>query len=159
MTAIGIRAATPDDTGYLTTALASEWQDSTIAAHGELIDLTTLPALIAWRGTERVGCVHYEVTGTSCEIVSLLATVPRIGAGTALLHAIRDLAAARGLDRVWLVTSNENTGALAFYQRFGFDLVELRRNAVHAARELKPSIPLEADGIPIRHELVLELIP
>jgi hypothetical protein len=26
-----------------------------------------------------------------------------------------------------------------------------------AAREKKPSIPLRADGIPIRHELVLEL--
>jgi hypothetical protein len=28
---------------------------------------------------------------------------------------------------------------------------------VTRARRLKPSIPLEDDGIPIRHELVLEL--
>jgi GNAT superfamily N-acetyltransferase len=130
-----------------------------MAAHGELIDAKALPALIAWSGTERVGCLNYRVTGTSCEAVSLIATVPRIGAGTALLHAIRSRAAEQGLDRLWLITTNDNTEALAFYQRFGFDLVELRHNAVDAARELTPSIPLQANGIPIRHELVLELTP
>jgi RimJ/RimL family protein N-acetyltransferase len=63
-----------------------------------------------------------------------------------------------GVGRVWLITTNDNTAALRFYQRLGFDLVALHRDAVDAARSIKPSIPLVGnDGIPIRHELELEL--
>lgn len=63
----------------------------------------------------------------------------------------------RGADRLTLITTNDNTHALRFYQRYGFDLVALHRHGVDAARRLKPGIPAEADGIPIRHELELEL--
>lgn len=63
-----------------------------------------------------------------------------------------------GARRLWLITTNDNTIALRFYQRRGFDLVALHRDAVTRARaELKPSIPLEIDGIPLRHELELEM--
>jgi hypothetical protein len=48
-------------------------------------------------------------------------------------------------------------GALRFYQRRGFDLAAVHRDAVTEARRLKPSIPPDADGIPIRHELELRL--
>ncbi|HEV3357039.1 MAG TPA: hypothetical protein VG247_09605 [Pseudonocardiaceae bacterium] len=65
----------------------------------------------------------------------------------------RDATQAAHLDRLWLSAANDNTDALAFYQRSGFDLVELRHDAVRAARDPKPSIPLRANGIPIRHEL------
>lgn len=159
MTDIEVREAGSDDADYITATLLAEWHDTAVVAHDELIDVSALPALVAWSGGERVGCLHYRVADTSCEAVSLIATVRRIGAGTALLDGIRLLAAKRGLDRVWLVTTNENTGSLAFYQRYGFDLVELRRNVMQVAREIKPSIPSQADGIPIRHELVLELTP
>ncbi len=48
--------------------------------------------------------------------------------------------------------------ALRFYQKRGFVLVAVHRDAVAAARALKPEIPLIGeDGIPIRDELELEL--
>jgi hypothetical protein len=48
--------------------------------------------------------------------------------------------------------------ALRFYQKRGFALVAVHRDAVAAARALKPEIPLIGeDGIPIRDELELEL--
>jgi hypothetical protein len=54
--------------------------------------------------------------------------------------------------------TNDNTTALRFYQRRGFDLVAVHRGAVTRARaELKPGIPLEVDGIPIRPEIELEI--
>ena len=71
---------------------------------------------------------------------------------------MRDEARRHGARRLWLVTTNDNTHALRFYQRRGFDLVRLDRGAVDRARVLKPSIPLENDGIPMRHELELELL-
>ena len=49
--------------------------------------------------------------------------------------------------------------ALRFYQRHGFDLIALNRDAVATARKLKPTIPECVDGIALRHELVLELTP
>jgi hypothetical protein len=56
------------------------------------------------------------------------------------------------------VTTNDNLGALRFYQRRGLRLVALHVGAVAESRRLKPSIPeVGHDGIPIRDELELEL--
>ncbi|MEV4112026.1 GNAT family N-acetyltransferase [Nonomuraea sp. NPDC049695] len=84
-------------------------------------------------------------------------TVVALGRGE-LIDAVRAAAAERGATRLCLVTTNDNTHALRFYQRYGFDLIALHRHGVDRARDLKPGIPAESDGIPIRHELELELI-
>jgi ribosomal protein S18 acetylase RimI-like enzyme len=65
----------------------------------------------------------------------------------------------RGCRRLWLVTTNDNTRAIRFYQRFGMVLAAVRVGAVDEARaRLKPTIPRAgADDIPIRDELVFEL--
>ena len=92
------------------------------------------------------------------EILSLDSLSERRGIGTALLDEA--VLAARKADclRVMLVTTNDNLYALRFYQKRGFDMVRLIRNAVDAARNIKPEIPLTGmDGIPIRHEIELEL--
>jgi hypothetical protein len=47
---------------------------------------------------------------------------------------------------------------LRFYQKQGFRLVAVHRNAVEKSRELKPGIPsIGMDGIPIRDEVELEM--
>ncbi len=92
--------------------------------------------------------------------MSLDATTPGLGVGGgALIEAIRAKARSHGVHRLWLITTNDNTNPLRFYQRRGFDVVALHRDAVATAPALKPTIPLEADGIPLRHELELELKP
>jgi hypothetical protein len=55
------------------------------------------------------------------------------------------------------VTTNDNLGALAFYQRLGFRLSALRPGAVDEARAtLKPEIPATGEeGLPLRDELEL----
>ena len=82
----------------------------------------------------------------------------RAGVGSALLGAVEELARRCGCKRLWLVTTNDNTHALAFYQRRGFVLAALHRDAVTEARRvLKPTIPLVGEGdLPIRDELELE---
>ena len=81
------------------------------------------------------------------------------GSVAALLQAC--VAGARvlaGVHRLWLVTTNDNTPAIRFYQRQGWDLVELHHDAVAKARAAKPAIPLRGhDDIEIRHELMFEL--
>jgi len=81
-----------------------------------------------------------------------------IGVGRGLLEAVREAAVAAACWRLWLVTTNNNVRALELYQRWGVNLVALRRDAIVEARSLKPSIPERAKNeIPIQHELELEL--
>jgi ribosomal protein S18 acetylase RimI-like enzyme len=57
-----------------------------------------------------------------------------------------------------LITTNDNTHALRFYQRRGFVLSALHRGAIRRSRQLKPEIPLAGfGGIPIRDELELQM--
>jgi hypothetical protein len=74
-----------------------------------------------------------------------------------LLEAAKAAATAAGCRRLWLVTSNDTMRALRFYQRRGFALAALHRDALTAARRLKPEIPLVIDGIPLRDEIELEV--
>jgi hypothetical protein len=58
-----------------------------------------------------------------------------------------------------LITTNDNTAALRFWQKRGFKLLRVHRNAVEKSRKLKPEIPLTGnDGIPIRDEIELEMM-
>ncbi|MDT4964341.1 MAG: hypothetical protein QOF87_3988 [Pseudonocardiales bacterium] len=155
---IEVRPASGDDAGFVLATMLQTWESPLVAVHGELIDVTTLPALIAWESGEQVGlATHRPHPGdSSWEVVSLHAVVAGIGAGTALLDEVARLARAAGARRIWLVTTNDNVAALRFYQRHGMDLVALHRDAVTEGRKLKPSIPHEIDGIRMRHELELE---
>lgn len=61
------------------------------------------------------------------------------------------------LDRIWLITSNDNCHAIRFYQKRGWKMVNIHFNAIEEARLLKPQIPMFGyDGIPILHEIEFE---
>jgi GNAT superfamily N-acetyltransferase len=65
-------------------------------------------------------------------------------------------AARRGCRELRLTTTNDNIGALRFYQRRGFRLAGLRPGAVTRARRAEPEIPMTGEhGIPLRGELDL----
>ena len=71
-----------------------------------------------------------------------------------ITHWGADYVVARGR----LITTNDNTHALRFYQKLGFELTALYCHAVDLSRKLKPSIPETGqDGIPIRDEIELQL--
>jgi hypothetical protein len=61
---------------------------------------------------------------------------------------------------LWLISTNDNLNALKFYQKRGFSLVKLYKNAVNETRKkIKPEIPLIGEnGIPIRDEVELEIL-
>ena len=62
----------------------------------------------------------------------------------------------QGCFQVTLTTTNDNIGALRFYQRRGFRLAALRTGAVDRSRQRKPEIPRTGDfGIPLRDEIDL----
>ena len=136
----------------------ARWGSTRVVSRGRLHDLDALPGFVALEDGAFAGVATYRVDGDACEVVSLDALREGSGAGRALLDAIAASARAAGCRRLWLVTTNDNTAAMRFYQRRGWRLAALHRGAVDAARVLKPEIPATgADGIAIRDELEFEL--
>jgi GNAT superfamily N-acetyltransferase len=128
--------------------LAGRWQ----ARRGELVDVLALPGLVAESEAQPVGLLTYRLDDARCEIEALVATMPGMGIGTALVDELRRRT---GDVPIRVVTTNDNLRAMAFYRRRGFRLVAIRRGAVDEARRtLKPTIGLLGQGgIPIRDEL------
>jgi ribosomal protein S18 acetylase RimI-like enzyme len=155
--AVSVRPAGAADRESLDALLIGSWGELRAAANGRLYQLNTLPALLAITETgELVGAVTYEISDDTIEVVSIDATTPNRGVGTALLEAAAAIGTAAKLRLLWLVTTNDNLDALRFYQRRGLHILEVRPNAVAASRTLKPAIPhIGAYGIPIRDEIVL----
>lgn len=130
-----------------------------MVSRGRIHEPTELPGFVAVKDGDLAGLATYEVRNKDCELVTFNSLVPGIGIGSALLSTVRAAASSAGCRRVWLITTNDNTRALRFYQKRGFRLAALHRNAVAASRALKGQIPLTGlDGIPIRDELELEYL-
>jgi ribosomal protein S18 acetylase RimI-like enzyme len=129
-----------------------------MVGHGVVHFPAELPGFLALRDGEAVGLVTYQIVGDACEIVLIDSGIKHVGIGTALTQAVKTMAQQRGCTRLWLVTTNDNLGALRFYQRRGFVLVALRSNAMEAYRRLKPEIPpVGQHRIPLRDELELAM--
>jgi ribosomal protein S18 acetylase RimI-like enzyme len=144
---------------WATQVVTELWRAPVVVSRGRVHRPGELPGFVALLDDRRVGLVTYEVEDGSCELVTIDSLVEGRGVGTALVDAVRDVAHAGGCRRLWLITTNDNLHALRFYQRRGFLLAALHRDAIEASRRLKPELPeLGNDGIPIRDELELELL-
>jgi len=154
---ITIRPFATEDHAWATNALTAHFGGPLVARRGSLVEPLSLPGFVALVSSARAGLLTYAPDSTGVEVVTLFTDPPGRGVGQALMGAVAALVPAGG--RLWLITTNPNTDALRFYQRWGMDLVGIHRDAVTWARTLKPSIPLAVDGIPLRHELELEWRP
>jgi GNAT superfamily N-acetyltransferase len=91
------------------------------------------------------------------ELVTLDAHIQWRGIGTKLIKALEERAKLAKCRRLWLVTTNDNTDALRFYQKLGYRICQVHRGFVDQERLLKPDIPLLGNyGIPMRDEIELE---
>jgi ribosomal protein S18 acetylase RimI-like enzyme len=130
-----------------------------VVTRGESYCPAELPGFVIIRDTDRVGLVTYHIEGQDCEIVTLNSMHPSMGIGSALISALVKVAKQEMCKRIWVITTNDNTCALRFYQKKGFVLVAVYRNAIKESRQIKPEIPLIGyDGIPIRDEIELEYV-
>lgn len=158
MSQFRILPVTEEDRTWMKTALQKSWGSSAVVTRGVLHQADQMPGFLALQGDQRVGLLTYRLARDECEIISLNSEIEGVGAGTALIDQLRATAAAAGCCRIWLITTNDNLAALRFYQKRGFTLVAVHRNALAASRRLKPEIPqVGLDGIPLRDEIELEL--
>ena len=154
-----IRRLSEVDQDIVSHFLVEHWGSTKMVSRGRVHITDALPGFIALMGADPVALLVYSIRDGECEIVLLHTLVERIGIAVALLAAVTRVAKGASCRRLWLITTNDNTKALRFYQRNNFHLVAVYPDAVEESRRLKPEIPRTgADGIPIRDELELELL-
>lgn len=154
-----VRPIESEDRPWVVRRLEDAFEDVTVARKGVLIEASVLPGFLAIDGGLPVGVLTYDVASGECEVVAIISTQQGRGIGRALMDAVRAHAEAAGYRRLWLITTNDNTRALRFYQMWGMDVCAFYRHGVRSSRKVKPSIPERgADDIPLDHELELEML-
>jgi ribosomal protein S18 acetylase RimI-like enzyme len=153
-----IRPLTQGDKKWVASVLTENWGSEIIVARGKLHRADALPGFIAIQKEKPVGLIIYRIEAKDCEIVTLNSLEENKGIGSALIDAVKNAAVQVGCKKLRLVTTNDNTMALKFWQKRGFTLVTIYPGALEKSRLLKPEIPLIGiDGISIRDEIELEL--
>lgn len=137
--------------------IIKNWGSTIMVSKGRIHHMDRLPGYVAMVDNNILGLITYNIDNEECEIVSLDSFLEKQGIGGRLLEEVIKKAKDNNLKRVWLITTNDNTNAIRFYQKRGFNMVALYLNAVDKARKIKPEIPYYGfDGIRIMHEIEFE---
>jgi GNAT superfamily N-acetyltransferase len=153
-----IRPLDRDDRDWVAGLIEKQWGSTKIVTRGKIHNADELPGFAAMMDNEPIGLITYRMEDKECEIITLNSLREGIGVGSALVNAVEKVAVDFRCKRLWVVTTNDNVDALRFYQKKGFELVAVHRNAVEQSRKLKPEIPsVGKDGIPLRDEIELEI--
>lgn len=159
MSSFQIRSVTERDQDEVKRILNTCWASTKFISRGRVFEGHLLPAFCAEDQNKLVALITYNISDKECEILSLNSLIEGLGLGTQLVGRVTDLARAKQCRRVWLITSNDNLLALKFYQKRGFCLAAVHKNALEVSRQLKPQIPqIGLHGIPLRDEIELEYL-
>ena len=139
--------------------IAESWGAVFIVTRGILHDTRLLEGFVAMENGTVAGYALYKLSDGECELVVLESLSSAPGIGSALINTVLVVARDAKSRRLWLITTNDNTHAIRFYQKRGFELRAVHINAMDEARLLKPQIPQTGeDGIPIKHEFEFEIM-
>jgi len=114
--------------------------------------------LVAWSGTEVIG--HLQLTGTGdpsqAEVKNMAVSESRQGQGIGrqLIQAAVDLAAAEAVTTLLVATAAADIGNLRFYQRQGFRMRSVERDAFTPATGYPAGLLI--DGIELRDRVWLD---
>jgi len=134
------------------------WGGPYVVTKGVLHDTRKHPGFVEVIRGKIFGYILYNCVDGNCEITVLESFCENQGIGRLLVEAVINEAKSLGCNSVWLITTNDNTRAIRFYQRLGFALQAVHIGAIEESRKLKPQIPLIGyDGIPILHEFEFKI--
>jgi GNAT superfamily N-acetyltransferase len=156
---VEIAELSPDFRVWAADLIRDHWGAIEMVTRGKIHNTVKLPGFVAVSDGEPVGLATFDIDNDQCELVSLNSLMEGIGIGTALLDSVATEARRRGCTRLWLITTNDNLDAVHFYQKRGFHLAAIHRDALEETRRLKPELPLTGiDGIPLRDEIEMDLV-
>ncbi|TXT55326.1 MAG: hypothetical protein BAJATHORv1_40237 [Candidatus Thorarchaeota archaeon] len=158
MKRIQVRVLTDDDKPWLTSMITQNWGSTSIVTAGIVHDTQKLPGFVALDDSKPVGLLCYRIDNEEMEIVVLDCTIEGRGCGTELMYHAEKTAKNYGCQRIKVMTTNDNTNALRFYQKLEYQIAAIRVGAINEYRKkLKPEIAtLGFHGIPVRDEIELE---
>jgi GNAT superfamily N-acetyltransferase len=156
---IEIRDVNPADREWVRSFLQQHFRSTKVVSRGLMHQADELPGFIAIFRGEPSALLTYCVMKGELEVVTLHAAIVGQGLGSRLLAAARDRARDLQCGRLWLITTNDNEPAIAFYSHWGMHLAAVHRGAIAESRKLKPEIShFGVGGRPIEDEIEFELL-
>ncbi|MFC2088694.1 GNAT family N-acetyltransferase [Calditrichota bacterium] len=109
------------DNKLIANFISNNWESPLSVSRGRIHDTTKLPGFVCKKKNEIIGLVTYNIEHDDCEIVTLDSKINNQGLGTILINKVLEIAKKKKCQRVWLITTNDNTNAIKFYQKRGFE--------------------------------------
>jgi ribosomal protein S18 acetylase RimI-like enzyme len=153
--AVRVRVLDDADRRWVGTTIAERWGVPVVSISGSYLEPERLDGVVAEVDGRQIGAAVYRIDGADCEVVTLLVLERGLGAGRLLLEAVRDAARRAGSSRVWLVTTDDNPGAIGFYEHVGMRHGRTHPGFIDVVRAAKPALPSDAfaDAIEFEWEL------
>lgn len=155
----GIAVEALDDKAELSRLIAERWGADVLVMGGMRYTSATLNAFVARdRDGGFLGFITWSQRGATALILSLDSLVEGAGVGGHLIDKVVEVARAGKARTLRVMTTNDNTNALLYYQRKGFRLVALYAGAIDAYRAMNPKLrPVGFNNIPVRDAIELEM--
>lgn len=147
-----------DDQSLLRELLTRRWGD-TLIMFGRTWKIGEFSALVAQSpdGTA-LGLATYTVQRAMMLVLTVDNFSGQPGIGKALLARCAEIGRENNVKIMRVVTTNDNTAALRYFQMQGFRIAAFYPGAIAIYRAVNPSLPEKGqDGIPIRDALELEI--
>ncbi len=152
----------PEENALVAEFLTTHWVSEKIVTRGKITDASRISRIVGFdENGSLIGLATFSICDEdkSCELLSINAEVKRKGIGTRMLQSLEKVAKEQGVKRIWLITTNDNFEAAAFYIMNGYRLVNVHKNALDLSRQLKPQIPtIGKYGIPMQDEWEFEKV-
>jgi N-acetylglutamate synthase-like GNAT family acetyltransferase len=136
--------------------IIKEWGSDILITRGKCYRAEDLDGILVYENGKIIGLGLYKLK-RDCEIVLLETFVQNKGIGTQIIEKIKEISKVKNCKRIWLITTNANISALEFYQKRGFHISNIYKNAIEKSRKIKPEIPKMENGIEIRDEIEFEI--
>jgi len=146
------------DLEFIQQSLKENWGSVNVVTRNKMYDASKLSGYLVEQDEQILAFITYRTEGEEIEIITLNSFKERMGIGTSLIEKVKELAAEKKLSRIWLITTNDNYPAVKFYQRRGFSVCKIHRDAIKQSRKLKPEIPkFGISGLQIKDEIEMEM--
>ena len=123
-----IRLINESDKDWISPFLMEHWSSTRMVSRGRMYSVDENPGFVAIKDDQSIGLIPYELLGEECEITTLNSLEESKGIGTALIDAVKEAAIQAGSKRLLVITTNDNTHAIRFYQRRGFTIATIYPN-------------------------------
>jgi N-acetylglutamate synthase-like GNAT family acetyltransferase len=139
--------------------IETQWHSRKVISRGKVFYPHEEEGFIEWRDGQITGLLTFILFGREMEVLTLNSMLSGEGIGSALTLMAINHARTHEIRRILVTTTNDNLHGIGFYQRLGFRISHVNVGAVDEARRIKPEIPeVGQNGIPIRDEIILELL-